>query len=189
LERAAWLSVHGSGDQQRLAAEFVSYILKRARKKGGAVYEKALEVVRRGREVDSLKLADVKGAEVFVGGKRYVVTVLGGGAQPEEGRGGRTLLRIAITAEIDGVRGEYTITFGRYGKINAAVGRAYIREEAGAERLAALIKALTGREPRMRRMKNGKILLECYEGHLEGFARYAELADAIRRWLEETGRR
>jgi hypothetical protein len=29
----------------------------------------------------------------------------------------------------------------------------------------------------------------CYEGHLEGFMRYAELADAIERWLEETGRR
>jgi len=27
-----------------------------------------------------------------------------------------------------------------------------------------------------------------YEGHLEGFMRYAELADAIEKWLEETGR-
>ncbi|MFP3198927.1 MAG: hypothetical protein RXR06_03525 [Thermoproteus sp.] len=90
---------------------------------------------------------------------------------------------------MDGVRSDYEVTYGRYGKINAAVGRAYIREEGGAERFSALIKALTGREPRMRRMKNGKILLECYEGHLEGFARYAELAEAIARWLEETGRR
>jgi hypothetical protein len=38
-------------------------------------------------------------------------------------------------------------------------------------------------------MKNGKIMIECYEGHLEGFARYAELADAVEKWLEETGRR
>jgi len=28
----------------------------------------------------------------------------------------------------------------------------------------------------------------CGREHLDGFARYAELADAIRRWLEETGR-
>jgi hypothetical protein len=189
LAYAAWLSVHGSGDQQKLAADFVDLILERAEERGGAVHEKALEVVRRGREVGSLKLADVRGAEVFVGGKKYVVTVLGGGAEFDKGESGRKLLRIQITAEVDGVKSDYEITFGRYGKINAAVGRAYIREEAGAERLAALIKALTGREPRMRRMKNGKILLECYEGHLEGFARYAELADAIRRWLEETGRR
>jgi len=40
--------------------------------------------------VGSLRLADVKGAEVFVGGRRHVVDVLGGGAQPEGGRSGRT---------------------------------------------------------------------------------------------------
>jgi len=83
LAYAAWLSVHGEGDRQRLAAKFVDLILERAEEKGGAVYEKALEIVRRGREVGSLKLADVRGAEVFVGGRRHVVTVLGGGAQTE----------------------------------------------------------------------------------------------------------
>jgi hypothetical protein len=51
------------------------------------------------------------------------------------------------------------------------------------------LKALTGREPRVRRMKDGRIRIECYEGHLEGIRRFAELADAIERWLEETGRR
>jgi hypothetical protein len=51
-----------------------------------------------------------------------------------------------------------------------------------------VIKALTGREPRIRRIKNGKIKIECYGGHLEGFMRYTELADAIKRWLEETSR-
>ena len=30
LERAAWLSEHGSEDQRKLAAEFVNYILQRA---------------------------------------------------------------------------------------------------------------------------------------------------------------
>jgi len=188
LERAAWLSVHGSEGQRELAADFVSYILKRAEEEGDAVHEKALEIVKRGREVSSLKLTDIEGREVDVGGRRHVVTVLGGGAQPERSGSGRTLLRIKITAEIDGVRGEYTITFGRYGK-NAAVGYAYIREEADAERFSALIKALTGEEPRVYRMKDGRIMMVCYEGHLEGFARYAELAETIAKWLEETGRR
>jgi hypothetical protein len=201
LAYAAWLSVHGSGDQQKLAAEFVDLILKRAEKKGGAVYEKALEIVKRGREVGSLKLADVRGAEVDVGGRKHVVTVLGGGAQPERSGSGRTLLRITIAADIaekeargDGVRSEYTITFGRYGKNNAAVGYAVARadapggREADAERLSALIKALTGKEPRVRRMRDGTIVIKCTREHLDGFARYAELADAIRRWLEETGR-
>jgi hypothetical protein len=194
LERAAWLSVHGSEEQRRLAAEFIGYILERAKEEGSEVYEKAKEVVERGREVGSLSLADVRGAEVDVGGRRHVVDVLGGGAQSEEGRSGRTLLRITIAAEVDGVRGEYTITFGRYGRNNAAVGYAVARadapggREADAERLSALIKALTGKEPRIRRMKDGTIIIECGREHLEGFMRYAELADAIAKWLEETGR-
>ena len=192
LMYAAWLSVHGEGERQRLAAEFVDLILKRAEKKGGAVYEKALEVVKRGREMGSLKLADVKGAEVFVGGRRHVVTLLGGGAEFEKSWSGRTLLRIKITAEVDGVRGDYTITFGRYGK-NEAVGRATARADApggkedDAERFSALIKALTGKEPGIYRRSNGRIDIVCGEGHLEGLARYAELADAIARWLEEAG--
>ncbi len=187
LERAAWLSVHGEGDQQELAAKFIGYILQRAGEEGDAVYEKPEEIVRRGREVGSLRLTDIKGVEVLIGGRRHVVSVIGGGAQSEEGRSGRTLLRITITAEVDGVRRDCTITFGRYDK-NAAVGYAYAKADV-AERFSALIKALTGKEPKVRRMKNGKIIIECYEKHLEGFMRYAELAEAIARWLEETGRR
>jgi hypothetical protein len=33
------------------------------------------------------------------------------------------------------------------------------------------------------------ILMLYYEGHLDGFKRYAELADAIETWLEATSRR
>jgi hypothetical protein len=185
LERAARLSVHGSEGQRELAAEFVSYILERAKKEGREVYEKAEEIVERGREVGSLKLADVKGVEVDVGGRRHVVDVLGGGAQFEKSWSGRTLLRITITAKIDGVKNDYIMTFGRRGRDNTAKGRAYIREEADAERYSALVKALTGKEPRVYRV-GGKIMVECGREHLDGFARYAELADAIMKWLEET---
>jgi len=194
LERAAWLSVHGSGEQQRLAADFVEYILQRAGEEGEDVRKKAEEIVKRGREVGSLKLADVKGAEVLIEGRRHVVSVLGGGAQPERGRSGRTLLRIKITAEVDGVRGDYTITFGRLGAGNAAKGRAVARADAPegretyAERLSALIKVLTGREPWVHRMKDGRIMIECGREHLDGFALYAELYEAIERWFEETGK-
>jgi hypothetical protein len=133
----------------------------------------------------------------------YVVKVRGGGAEFDVGRDGRKLLRIRITAEVGRVEGEhtivdrvvheYTITFSRRTD-NAAIGRAYARadapggREADAERFSALVKALTGKEPRVYRMKDGKIMIECYEGHLEGFARYAELADDIEKWLEETSR-
>ena len=93
-----------------------------------------------------------------------------------------------ITAEVYGVRRDCAIAFGRYGAANKAMARADAPggREADAERLAAVIKALTGRKPEMYRTGN-KIMID-YEGHLEGFMRYAELADAIEKWLEETRR-
>jgi hypothetical protein len=135
----------------------------------------------------------LKGFEkrVEVGGREHVVKVIDWSAEFDVGRGGRKLLRIRITAEVDGVRSDYTITYGRYGR-NATIGRAYARtdvpggREADAERFSALVEALTGKRPRVYRMKDGKIMIECYEGHLEGFRRYAELADAIEKWLKGT---
>ncbi len=49
LAYAAWLSVHGSGTQQELAAEFVEYILERAEKEGKEVFEKAQKIVEEGK--------------------------------------------------------------------------------------------------------------------------------------------
>ena len=194
LAYAAWLSVHSKDkDQRELAVAFVEYILRRAKERGNAVRKKAEEIVKEGKKRASLKLEGFEG-RVEVGGSEHVVKVIGGGAELERGRSGKKLLRIKITAEVDGVRREYTITFGRYGETNAVEGRATARVDApdgrekDAERLAAVIKALTGKEPRIRRMKNGQIIIECYEGHLKGFMRFVELADAVERWLEETGR-
>jgi Fe2+ transport system protein FeoA len=185
LAYAAWLSVRGKDKQQRkLAADFVKYILERAEKEGDDVYEKVKEIIEEGMSRGSLKLEDFE-MEVEVNGVKYKVKVRDGEAV-EEDRGGKKLLRIRITAEVGGVRRDYTITYGRYYK-NAAKGYATAKAD-DAERYSALIKALTGREPRLYRMKDGRIRIECYEGHLEGFMRYAELADAIARWLEETDR-
>jgi hypothetical protein len=193
LKRVAWLSVHGSGRQGEPAAEFVKYILQRAEKEGEEVYRKALEVVEEGKARSSLTL---KGLEkrVEVGGVEHVVKVIDGGAEFDVGRSGRLLLRIKITAEVDGVKSEYTITYGRYEEINAAKGFAYARadapggREADAERLAAVIEALTGVKPKIIEKSDGTIELVCGKAHLDGFMRYAELADAIERWLEETSR-
>jgi hypothetical protein len=49
LERAAWLSVYGSGRQRELTAEFINYILQRAKEEGEEVYEKAREIVEKGK--------------------------------------------------------------------------------------------------------------------------------------------
>jgi hypothetical protein len=188
LERAAWLSVYGSGEQRRPAAEFVSYILQRAEEAGKEVYEKVREIIDEGKARGSLTLKGFE-KEVEVDGRRHVVKIIDGEAV-EEDRGGKKLLRIKITAEVDGVKSDYAITYGRRGRDNAAVGYAYVRadapddREADAERFSALIKALTGREPRIIERSNGKIMMECYREHLDGFKRFAELADDIEKWLE-----
>ncbi len=194
LSYAAWLSVYGSGEQQRLAAEFVEYILQRAEEKGENVRNKAEEIGEEGKAWGSLTLKGfVK--EVEVNGRRHVVKVIDGEAELEKSESGKLLLRIRITAEVDGVMRDYVMTYSRYGADNEAVGFATAwadapgGRETDAERLSALIKALTGKEPRIRRKKNGQIIIECGREHLDGFARFAELADAIKRWLEETGRR
>jgi hypothetical protein len=193
LARAAWLSVCGKDEQQRrLAAEFVGYILQRAREAGEEVYEKAAKIIEEGKARDSLTLKGFE-MEVEVNGKKYKVKVIDGEAV-EEDSDGRKLLRIKITAEVGGVRHDYTITYGRRGRNNAAVGRAYAKadapggREADAERYSALIKALTGKEPRVIERSDGRIDIICGREHLDGFARYAELADAIEKWLEETRR-
>ncbi len=157
LTYAAWLSVHCSERQRKLATGFVEYILQRAEEAGDDVYEKAEEIVKEGKARGILKLKGFEG-RVEVGGSEYVVKVIDGGAV-EEDRGGKKLLRIKITAEVGRVEGEhivdrvvreYTITFSRQGRNNAALGYAYASTDAPG-----------GREA---------------------------LADAIEKWLEETGR-
>jgi len=193
LERAAWLSVHGEGEQQGLAADFVEHILQRAKEEGKEVYGKAEEVVKEGRSRGSLTLKGFE-KEVEVNGKKHMVKVTDGSAELEESQSGKKLLRIRIAAEVDGVRREYVITYSRYGT-NTAVGFAVARadapggREADAERLSALVEALTGKKPRIRRKSDGTIEIVCGREHLDGFRRFAELADAIEKWLEETSRR
>jgi hypothetical protein len=202
LAYAAWLSVHGEGEQWELAADFVELILQRAEEAGEEVRKKVEEIVEKGRAWGSQTLERFKGV-AEVNGKTYVVKVIGWSAEFDEGRGGRKLLRIKITAEVSRVEGEhivdrvvreYTITYSRRGKLNAAVGYAAARadapggREADAERYSALIKALTGKEPKVYHMKDGRIIIECGREHLDGFARFTELADAIEKWLRETRR-
>ena len=180
--------VASGGGAVRLAGLYFLYGSPLLEEDERIINHKLAEAMSRG----SLTLKGLE-KEIEVGGRRHMVKVIDGGAVKEK-QNDKTLLRIKITAEVDGVRRDYEITYGRYGK-NEARGRAYASaeapggREADAERFSALVKALTGKEPKVYRMKNGKIIIECYEGHLEGFMRYAELAEAIKKWLEETGRR
>jgi hypothetical protein len=185
LERAAWLSVHGSGRQREMVAKFVEYIIQRAKEEGEEVYEKVREIIEEGKAKGSITLKGFE-KEVEVNGVKYKVKVIDGEAV-EEDRNGRKLLRIRITAEVGGVLRDYAMTYSRRGANNAARGSA-MAEADDAERFSALVEALTGKRPRVYHMKGGKIMIECGKEHLDSFARFAELADAIEKWLEETGR-
>ncbi len=188
LAYAAWLSARGEGERQKLASEFVEYMLRRAEAAGSAVYRKVREVVEEGRARGSLTL---KGFEkrVEVGGKEHLVKVVSWGAEIEKSLYGKKLLKIRITAEVDGVRSSYATTFGRYGKKGETAGYARAKadapggREADAERVTAVVKALTGEEPRVYCRKNS-IIIVCNRRHLEGFRRFAELAEVIERWLD-----
>jgi hypothetical protein len=70
-----------------------------------------------------------------VDGKRHKVKVIDGSAEFGKSQSGKKLLRLRITAEVGGVRSEYTITYSRYGADNVARGSATARADApGAER-------------------------------------------------------
>ncbi len=184
LVRAAWLSVRGSGERQKLAAEFVEHILQRAWEAGEEVYEKAKEIIEEGKAWGSLRLGGFV-REVWVGKRRRVVKTSGCSVAV----GGSGLLHIAVSAEVDGVVGVYVLSFGRFG--GSILGFAYARadapggREADAERLLALVKALTGKRPKVLRGKRGKITIKLRRVHLYRLTRYAELAEAVEAWLAE----
>jgi hypothetical protein len=181
LVYAAWLAAGGSGERQKLAADFVGRILEKAEARGGAVYEKVRKAVEAGRAVGSLRLFGMS-VEVEVGGRKHVVTVLSWDVDWE-----RHYLRIFILAEVDGVESLHTATFYRVrGRVT---GQAYAKAsapggaEADAERFAALVKAVTGIEPRMYMAKGKRPVFFLGRRHLDGFARYRELANVVMGWL------
>jgi hypothetical protein len=130
LAYAARLSVYGKDEQQRrLAVDFVEYMLRRAENAGKEVYKKAGEIIEEGRSRGSLKLEGFE-KRVEVDGREYVVKVIGGGAEIDKSKGGKPLLIIRITAEVDGARREYKVTYSRHVRTNKAEGRAVARADA-----------------------------------------------------------
>jgi hypothetical protein len=60
--------------------------------------------VEEGKARGSLKLEGFE-KKVEVGNREHVVKIIGWSAELEESRRGKKLLRIKITAEVDGIRG------------------------------------------------------------------------------------
>ena len=144
-----------------------------------------MEAVEGGGEAGSPRLEGL-GSDV----DSRLVRTMGGGAQPEGGRaagpyrGNNRRGRRHTERLHDGVRQVWSHSEA----LGFAVARADAGREADAERLSALIKALTGREPGVRRRSDGAIEVVYSREHLESFMRYAELAEAVERWLEEARR-
>jgi hypothetical protein len=51
-----------------------------------------------------------------------------------------------------------------------------------------VVEALTGVKPKIHGRSDSTIEVVCGREHLDGFARFAELADAVEEWLEESSR-
>jgi len=86
----------------------------------GAVYEKVKKIVEEGKSRSSLTLNGFK-KEVEVDGKKHVMKVIDGSAELKKGK---SLLRIKITAEVDGATRKCKITYCRH-RIDAAEGVAF----------------------------------------------------------------
>jgi len=202
LTYAAWLSVYGPKPQRELAEAFIKLILLRAEEAGEEVHKKVEKIVNEGKSRLSQTLKDFK-MEFEVNGRRYMVKVTDGEAV-EENQNGKTLLKIKITVEVicvgdgcivDRVERKYAITYSRHKKTNAALSSAYASaktpwgKEVDAKIFSALIKTLTGKEPKVYQRSDGNIKIGCGREHLDGFMQYVELADDIEEWLEKTSRR
>ncbi len=174
LAYAAWLSARGSGKQRELARELLERILCAAQIEGGDVYRRVKRVVDVGISQSSLSL---RGFEKGVEGR--MVKIKKWSARIDE----NNKLKIAVAAEVDGVNTECEISFvkRRRGGI-AGFAKADAAEEA--ERIIAVVKALTGIPPTAVRMNNGVYVLRCNEKHLKALARFAELADYVEKWVE-----
>jgi hypothetical protein len=177
LKRIAWLSAYGPEGQRKLAAEFVEYVLQRAREEGDEVYERVRKIVEEGRTRGFLPLEGFERV-VEVDGRWHAVKVLGGDAWLERGRGNNVLLSVEVVAEVDGVRSECVLVFYRYGRGAAKA----VAKGADPKRLAALLRALTGKKPRMYRGKDGPVVVIRVKD-LEGLSRFAELAETVEVWL------
>ena len=176
MAHIAWLSVHGSEGQRELAKEFLERVLRAAQIEGESAYRRVKKIIDGS---ISRSFVTLRGLEkrVEVSGKECVVKVKEGTAWLEDGR-----LKIAVAAEVDGIETKYEVSFVKMKKGGVA---GFVRADTAedAERIAVVIKAVTGISPTVVRMNNGAYMLRCNEKHLKALIRYAELADVVEKWL------
>ena len=188
IKEVAYIARHGPEPQRLRAALLIEHLRKRAETKGDNVLQKLEELVREGESRGALSAEGLK-AEVAIEweGDHIVVPVE---VRKLEAWEDEDKIRIKVKAVVDGVEGEWVMTFFRYGRTNAVIGYTNTRDDApggrteDAKRIIALVKTLTGEEPNIKRDKYGKIKQIVYtRRHLEAAMKYVEIAETIKRWL------
>jgi hypothetical protein len=173
LEHIAWLSVYGSERQRELVKEFLERILRAAQIEGGDAYRRVKRAVDKGA---SRSFPTLKGLEKEAEG--HIVRVKEASVQNKDGR-----LKIAVAAEVDGINVKCVLSFIKMKKGGVA-GFARANTAEAAERIVAVVVALTGVRPTVVRLNNGAYMLRCNEKHLKALARYAELVDYVENWMK-----
>jgi hypothetical protein len=90
-------------------------------------------------------------------------------------------LYVTPRAEVDGVAGQYKITFYREGS-GARRLQFYVRGEEAVARAVKLIEVLTGERPSIAERPDGWTRILGTGRHIDALARYEELREAIERW-------
>jgi len=193
IKEVAHIARHGPEPQRLRAALLIEHLRKRAETKGGNVLQKLEELVREGESRGALSAEGLK-AEVAIEweGDHIVIPVE---VRKLEAWEDEDKIRIKVKAVVDGVEGEWVMTFFRYGRTNAVIGYTNTRDDApggrteDAKRIIALVKTLTGEEPNIKRDKYGKIKQIVYtRRHLEAAMKYVEIAETIKRWLSNNNK-
>jgi len=188
IKEVAHIARSGPEPQRLRAASLIEHLRKRAETKGDNVLQRLEELVREGESRGALSVEGLK-AEVAIEweGDHIVVPVE---VRKLEAWEDEDKIRIKVKAVVDGVEGEWVMTFFRYGRTNAVVGYTNTRDDApggrteDVKRVIALVKTLTGEEPNIKRDKYGKIKQIIYtRRHLEAMMKYVEIAETIKRWL------
>ena len=181
----AYIAKYGTDEAQRLgAASLIEHLRIKAELASKEVLVKLGELVREGESRRSLHAERLKTiVEIEWKGRHVEVSVEVKNIKAwEDG----DKLRIVVGAIVGGVEGQWTATFRRTKK-NAIEGYTVARvnapggREEDAKRIIALVKALTGEEPNIK-LDKGKPVIIYTRRHLNGFKKYAEVADTIREW-------
>jgi hypothetical protein len=185
ITRLAYIAKHGTDETQRLgAASLIEHLSRKAELASKEVLAKLEELIREGESRRSLRAEGLKTVvKIEWKGRRVEVPVEVKNIRAQE-EGDK--LRIAVIAVVDGIKGEWIATFYRDDD-NRILGYTVAHADApggkeeDAKRVTALTKALTGEEPNIIR-KEGRTVIRYTRRHLEGFKKYAEVADAIEEW-------